>query len=78
MRTYGPDDEPDDVKIDWIEAGIFRTCLGIQMTRKEFGLCSRLEVDVVIWVESMPVLKEQFPTSPSLVGTSRSRWPLSR
>jgi hypothetical protein len=60
MRTYGPDDEPDDVKINWIEAGIFRTCRVTQMTRKEFGLCSRLEVDVVTWVESMPVLKEQF------------------
>jgi len=51
MRTYGPDDEPDDLKIDWIEAGIFRTCQLIQMTRKELGLCSRLEVDVVIWVQ---------------------------
>jgi hypothetical protein len=27
MRSYGPDDELDDVKIDWIEAGIFQKCL---------------------------------------------------
>jgi len=60
MRTYDPDDEPDDVKIDWIEAGIFRTCLVKPMTRKQFGLCSRLEVDVTVWVSSMPVLSEQF------------------
>jgi hypothetical protein len=59
MRTCDPDDESDDVKIDWIEAGIFRTCLVKPMTRKQFGLCSRLEVDVTVWVSSMPVLSEQ-------------------
>jgi hypothetical protein len=28
--------------------------------KERAGLCSRLEVDVVIWLQSMPVLKEQF------------------
>jgi hypothetical protein len=33
MRTYGPDDEPDDPKINWIEAGIFQTCRVQVLTR---------------------------------------------
>jgi hypothetical protein len=60
MRTYGPDDEPDDVKINWIEAGIFQTCKVQVLTRKQFGLCSRLEVDVRVWLESVPVLSQPF------------------
>ncbi len=49
MRTYGPDDDEDDVKINWIEAGIFQTCKVQVLTRKQFGLCSRIEVGVRVF-----------------------------
>lgn len=34
------------MRIDWIEEGISHTCRVRQMTRKQFGLCSRIEVSV--------------------------------